>query len=135
MKLKKLKSRKSVLLSDVGVRFENDIPKIKEQRNHNNAALEKISKRNDILTEYSETEKTQYREIKDNLSPEELFAVQEERRRIREDGIKGIVQKLKDTFGKKYEYDIFKEAETDASLELREKPLKNKSIQQQLQRK
>lgn len=83
---------------------------------------------------YLETEKSQYREIKDNLSPEELSAAQEKRRRIREDGIKGVMQKLRDIFDKKYDYDIFKEAETDVSKALNEKPLR-KSIRRQLQQK
>lgn len=76
--------------------------------------------------------KTQYREIKDNLSPEELSAVQEERRRIREDGIKEVIQKLRNTFGKKYDYDIFKKAEADVSKALNEKPIPKKSILSQI---
>ena len=134
-KLKKLKNRKSVLLDDMGVKSEDDIPQVEERRNKNNTVLENISKRNDTLTEYSENGKTQYREIKDNLSPEELSGVQEERRRIREDGILGVIQKLRNTFGKKYDYDIFKEAEADVSKALNEKPIPKKSIQTQLQRK
>ena len=121
--IKKLKNRKFVLLGDTGVKSENDVPKIKEQWNKNDIALEYISKRNDKLTKYSEIKKSQYREIKDNLSSEELTAVQDKRSHIREDGIKGVIQKLKDTFGKKYDYDIFKEAETDVSKALNEKPL------------
>ncbi len=134
-KLKKLKNRKSVLLVDMGVKSEDDIPQVEEQRNKNNTVLENISKQNDTLTEYSEKGKTQYREIKDNLSPKELSAVQEERRRIREDGIKGVIQKLKDTFGKKYDYNIFKEAEADVSKALNEKPIPRKSILSQLNRR
>lgn len=133
--LKKLKNRKTVLLSDMGIKSENDVSKIEEQRNKNDIMLNSISKRNNTLTEYSENEKAQYREIKDNLSPEELTVVQEERSHIREDSILGVIQKLRDIFGKHYDYDIFKEAETDVSLELRERPLKKKSIHQQLQRK
>ena len=133
--LKKLKNRKSILLCDMGVKSENDVPKIKEQRNKNDVVLENISKRNDTLTEYSENEKAQYRELKDNLSPEELTAVQEERSHIREDGIKGVIQKLRDTFGKHYNYDLFKEAETDVSKELNEKSHPKKSIRQQVRRK
>ena len=134
-KLKKLKNRKSVLLDDMGIKSENDVSKIKEQRNSNKTTLENISKRNDTLNEYSEKEKTQYRDIKDNLSPEELTAVQEERSHIREDGIKGVIQKLRATFGKRYDYDIFKEAETDVSKALNEKPIPKKSILSQLNRK
>lgn len=135
IKLKKLKNRKSVLLDDMGIKSENDVPKIKEQRNANKTTLEKISNRNDMLAEYSEKEKTQYREIKDNLSSEELTAVQEGRRNIRENGIKGVIQKLRDTFGKRYEYDIFKDAETDVSKVLNEKPIPKKSILSQLNRR
>ena len=134
-KLKKLKNRKFVLLGDMGVKSENDVPQVKEQRNKNKIALENISKRNDKLTKYSKNEKAQYRELKDNLSSEELTAVQEERSHIREDGIKAVIQKLRDVFGKHYDYDIFKEAETDVSTSLNEKPMPRKSIQQQLQRK
>ncbi len=134
-KLKKLKNRKSVLLGDMGVKSEDDIPQVEEQRNKNDTVLENISKRNDMLTEYSEKSKTRYREIKDNLSPEELSAVQEEGCRIREDGINGVIQTLKDTFGKKYDYDIFKKAETDVSKALNEKPMPKKSIQKLLQSK
>ena len=119
----------------MGIKSENDVPKIKEQRNNNKTELEKISKRNDTLTEYSEKGKTQYREIKDNLSPEELTAVQEECSYIREDGINGVIQKLRATFGKRYDYDIFKEAETDVSKALNEKPIPKKSILSQLNRK
>lgn len=133
--LKKLKNRKSVLLGDMGVKSENDVPNVKEQRNKNDIALENISKRNDTLTEYSKTEKAQYRELKDNLSPEELTAVQEERSHIRENGILGVIQKLRDTFGKRYDYDLLKKAETDVSKALNEKPIPKKSIVQQLRQK
>ncbi len=133
--LKKLKNRKTVLLGDMGVKSENDVSQIKEQRKKNKTALDNISKRNDMLTEYSETEKAQYRKLKDNLSPEDLSAVQEERRRIREGSILDVIHKLRDVFGKHYDYDIFKEAETDVSKSLNEKPLSRKSIRQQLQNK
>lgn len=133
--LKKLKNRKFVLLGDMGVKSENDVPKIKEQRSKNNIALEHISKRNDTLTEYSKAEKAQYRELKDNLSLEELTAVQEERSYIRENGILGVIQKLRDTFGKHYDYDLFKKAETDVSKALNEKLIPKKSIVQQLRQK
>lgn len=133
--LKKLKNRKVILLGDMGVKSENDVPKIKEQRSKNDVMLENISTRNDTLTEYSKTEKAQYRELKDNLSPEELTVVQEERSHIRENGILGVIQKLRDVFGKHYDYDIFKEAETEVSKSLNEKPLSRKSIQVQLQHK
>ncbi len=129
--LKKLKNRKSVLLGDMGVKSENDVPQVEERRNKNDIVLENISKRNDTLTEYSENEKEQYRELKDNLSPEELTVVQEERSHIREDGILGVIQKLRDTFGKHYNYDVFKEAETDVSKLLKEEALKQ-SIYQRL---
>ncbi len=134
-KLKKLKNRKYVLLSDMGVKSENDVPQIEEQQKKNKTALENISKRNETLTEYSETEKAQYRELKDNLSPEELSAVQEERSHIRESGILGVIQKLRDVFGKHYDYDIFREAETDVSKSLNEKPIPKKSILSQLNRR
>lgn len=133
--LKKLRNRKSVLLSDMGCKSEADVPQIKEQRNKNDIALENISKRNNTLTEYSETEKARYRGLKDNLSPEELTAVQEERSYIRESGLLDVIQKLRDTFGKYYDYDIFKEIEIDVSKALNEKPMSKKSIRQQLQKK
>jgi hypothetical protein len=133
--LKKLKNRKAVLLRDMGVKSENDVPQVEEQRNKNDIVLENISKRNDTLTEYSETEKVQYRKLKDSLSPEELSAVQEERSHIREGGILSVIQKLREVFGKHYDYDIFKEAKTDVSKALNERPLTKKSIKQQLQKK
>lgn len=130
--LKKLKNCKSILLGDMGCKSENDVTQVEEQRNKNDVVLNNISKRNDTLTEYSENEKTQYREIKGNLSPEKLSAVQEESSKIREDGIKGVIQKLRDIFGNKYDDNIFKEAETDVSKALNEKPIPKKSIQTQL---
>ena len=133
--LKKLKNRKAILLRDMGVKSENDVPQVEEQRNKNDIVLENISKRNDTLTEYSETEKVQYRKLKDSLSPEELSAVQEERSHIREGGILSVIQKLREVFGKHYDYDIFKEAKTDVSKALNERPLTKKSIKQQLQKK
>lgn len=129
------KSETDLLLGDMGVKSENDVPKIKEQRSKNDVMLENISTRNDILNEYSKTEKAQYRELKDNLSPEELTVVQEERSHIRKNGILGVIQKLRDVFGKHYDYDIFKEAETEVSKSLNEKPLSRKSIPVQLQHK
>jgi hypothetical protein len=133
--LKKLKNRKYVLLDDMGVKSENDVPKIKEWRHNNKNTLENISKRNDTLTEYSEKEKAQYRELKDNLLPEELSTVQEERRCIREDGIKSVIQKLRNTFRNKYDYDIFRDVEMEVSNKLGEKPLSKKSIQARLNHK
>ena len=133
--LKKLKNRKAILLGNIGVKSENDVPQVEEQRNKNDIVLENISKRNDTLTEYSETEKVQYRKLKDSLSPEELSAVQEERSHIREGGILSVIQKLREVFGKHYDYDIFKEAKTDVSKALNERPLTKKSIKQQLQKK
>lgn len=132
---KKLKNRKSILLGDMRCKSENDVPQVEEQRNKNDVVLNNISKRNDTLTEYSENEKAQYRELKDNLSPEELTAVQEERTHIRENGVLGVIQNLRDIFGKKYDYGIVKEVETDVSLELKERPLKEKFIRHQLQHK
>ncbi len=43
------------------------------------------------------------------------------------------LHKLRDVFGKHYDYAIFKEAETDVSKTLDEKPMPKKSIKQQLQ--
>lgn len=60
-----------------------------------------------------------------------MTAVQEERSRIRESGILGVIQKLRDTFANKYDYDIFKETETDVSKALNEKPM---SILRKLQK-
>ena len=133
--IKKLINRKSVLLSDMGIKSENDVPQVEEQRNRNDIVLDNISKRNDTLSEYSESTKAHYREIKDNLSSEELTVVQEERTHIRENGILGIINKLRNTFGNKYDYDSFKEAETDVSKLLNEKPLPQESVRQRLPQK
>lgn len=119
----------------MGAKSENDVPKIEEQRNKNDVALNNMLKRNDTLTEYSENEKAKYRELKDNLPPEELTVVREERSHIRENGILNVIHKLRDTFGKGYDYDLFKKSEIAVSKSLNEKPISKKSIHQQLQKK
>lgn len=134
-KLKKFKQRKNVLLNDMHCKSETDIPKIKERRNSNDIVFDNISNRNDKLNKNIDITKADFRNIKGNIPPEDVAAVQEERCRIRDDAINVVIKNLKDTYGNKYSYDIFKYTEADVDYDLRERPLSKKSIRKQLQHK
>ena len=60
--------------------------------------------------------------IKKSIPPEDITAVQAERYTIRDEYTKSNVKQLQGKFGDKYNYNIYKDVESDVNMELHERP-------------
>ncbi len=126
--IKELKSDKDFVLSKLGCTNNSEVGAVEKRHENNIEAAERLKARNtDLETEYA-AEKANYVEIKNAIPPEDVEAVQEERYALCNAAIKRIRENLQKAYGERYDYDIFKEAETDVSKELGEKPLSTLEI-------
>lgn len=131
----KLKSDKEFVLFELGCKTENDVNIAEQNYNYNIDAAKKLKVRNnDLQTEYTR-EKTNYIEIKNNIPPENIEAIQAERTEIQADGIRQTRKELENIYKGKFDYDIFTEAQTAVNNDLNEKTLKKPLIRQLQQAK
>ncbi|MDO5398838.1 MAG: hypothetical protein Q4G33_13010 [bacterium] len=134
-----MKSNGNSLLDDLCCTNEKDVDIVEQNFKYNLNVAEKLKKTQCFIKRRQRNEKkSRYCEIKDNIPPEDLLVVQEECRKIRSEGISQTVQTLQRTYGSKYDYDIFREAEKDVSKELDKKTQslsdKIKHLQHELQK-
>ena len=132
--IEELSFQKKAVLDDLSCADEKQVDKVEQNFKHNLEVAEKLNVRNTELMQESEAEKSRYIEIRDNIPPEDIEAVQAERQAVHAKNIKKTREILQDTYGHKYNEDIFKEAESAVNDELGEKPVKQ-SILRRLQQK
>ena len=131
-----LKDRKAILLSDMRCKSEEDIPKVKQRKEYNDISLKNIESRNAQLTEQNETDIAEYKKISNNIAPEDVVAIREERRNIRNSNEKSLWKQLQERYGYKYSYDTLQSAENDIDQALGERiPQQRESIRKDLARK
>lgn len=128
--IRQLKSNKEFVLFELGCKTENDVDITEANYNYNIDIAEKLKARNsDLQTEYK-TEKTNYIEIKNNITPENVSAVQAERSEIQADGIRQTRSELENIYNGKFDDDIFVKAQEIVNNELSEKPLRKSLVWQ-----
>ena len=131
-----LKSQKAAFLENMLCKSEDDIPRVKQRHKRNDTSLENIKTRNAQLTEQNDTDIAEYNEISNNISPENIAAVREERRNIRNSNEKSLWKRLQEKYGQKYSYELLKSAESDIDKELGETiPKQRKSVRKDLAQK
>ncbi len=130
--IKELKSDKNFLLSQLGCNTEKDVDRVEKNYKYNVDIADKLKARNVELQADYETEKSNYIEIKSNILPEDIEAIQAERIAIQTDGIRQTRIALENTYKEKFDDDIFAEAQSAVDNDLGEKPLR-KSLVRQLQ--
>ena len=128
-----LKTEKAVLLSDMKCETEEDVPKIKKQREKNDVSLENISTRNLQLAEQMKADISDFKATIADISPEDMPAVQEERSNFRST-MKSLWTKIKQQYGYRSNYDLLKAAKDEIDMEIGEyTPHIRKSIRKDLE--
>ncbi len=119
--LKKLKKHKSELMHRTGCTTEADIQNLRDRRKQNDTVIKNISVQNAELIKQKEADKSEFVEIRNNITPENADAVQEERYNLREEYRRKLSEQMKDKYGSQYSYDMLREAEKSINDELGEK--------------
>lgn len=120
--IKKLENLKSAFLDKMGCKSEKDIPQYKSLYTKNDDILKQISSNNTELERQCTDDKAEIISIKKSIPPEDITAVQAERYTIRDEYTKSNVKQLQGKFGDKYNYNIYKDVESDVNMELHERP-------------
>lgn len=128
--IRSLKSDKEFVLFELGCKTENDVDIVEQNYKYNLDTAEKLKARNnDLQTEYK-AEKVNYIEIKNNIPPENISAVQAERTEIQADGIQQTRRELENIYKDKFDDDVFTEAQNTVNNDLGERSLKKSLIRQ-----
>ena len=131
-----LKNRKDILLRDMQCKSEEDIPKVKQRKQNNDISLKNIEARNAQLAEQNETDIDEYKKISNDIAPEDVVAVREERRNIRNSNEQSLWKRLQERYGHKYKYELLQSTESDMDKVLGEIiPKQRKSVRKDLERK
>ena len=130
-----LKNRKAILLDDMHCKSEDDVPKVKQRKENNNISLKNIEARNAQLTEQNETDIAEYKKISNDITPEDMPAVREERGYVRST-MKSLWTKIQIQYGYRSNYDLLTAARDDVDKALGETiPRQRKSLRKDLERK
>jgi hypothetical protein len=121
--VEELKNRKNLLLVNMRCNNDNQVAQVEKCIIDNTEVIGHLTERNIHLNEEKETEKSRYKEVSDNIAPEDIDAVQLERINIRNDNENTTIKLLQETYGDKYSYKDFRIAAADVRDELGEKPL------------
>ena len=131
--IKELKSEKEFVLFELGCKTDNDVNIIEQNYKYNLDAAEKLKARNTYLQTEYKSEKANYIEIKNDIPPENISAVQAERTEIQADGIHQTRRELENIYKDKFDDNVFAEAQDTVNDDLGEKALK-KSLMEQIHR-
>ena len=112
-----LKNRKAILLGDMRCKSEDDIPKVKQRKKNNNILLKNIEVRNAKLAEQNETGIGEYEKISNDITPEDVSAVREERSNFHST-MKSLWTKIQIQYGYRSNYDFLTAARDDIDKEL-----------------
>jgi hypothetical protein len=132
--IEELKNRKNLLLVNMRCNNDNQVAQVEKRIIDNTEVIGHLTERNIHLNEEKETEKSHYKEVSDNIAPEDVDAVQLERINIRNDTENTTIKLLQETYGDKYSYKDFRIAAADVRDELGEKPLPRRSIRKALKK-
>ena len=131
--IEELKFQKAQLLTRLNCQ-DNGVAAKKQTLKDMDKALDNLVQQHTLLSEQKETDKAEFLEIRDDITPENKDAVMQEREAIRPQGRVGLVRRLYEKYRDKYSYDTFDEANRQVDAELKEHPIqkKKRSISEQL---
>ena len=133
--ISELNFKRKSLLADMYCDSDSQAKEIETLIQNNTKTIDRITARNAKLTENKKADKAEYEQIKNAIAPEDVEAVQSERKNIRDDSEATIRKRLQNTYGDKYDSKLYDEAVTATNKELSEKPIQKKSIRQALKPK
>ncbi len=116
--IEELESERKYLLSEFYCQNETEVSELERQISDNAAILEKLNSINSDLSERYNTEKARYFEIQSDIPQDDKVEVNYERRNIRDNAMTEAVHRLKKIYGKKYNYTLLKQSETEVNREL-----------------
>ena len=131
--IEELKFQKAQLLTRLNCQ-DNGVAAKKQTLKVMDKALDNLVQQHTLLSEQKETDKAEFLEIRDDITPENKDAVMQEREAIRPQGRVGLVRRLYEKYRDKYSSDTFDEANRQVDAELKEQPIqkKKRSISEQL---
>ena len=131
--IEELKFQKAQLLTRLNCQ-DNGVAAKKQTLKDMDKALDNLVQQHTLLSEQKETDKAEFLEIRDDITPENKDAVMQEREAIRPQGRVGLVRRLYEKYRDKYSSDTFGEANRQVDAELKEHPIqkKKRSISEQL---
>ena len=131
--IEELKFQKAQLLTRLNCQ-DNGVAAKKQTLKDMDKALDNLVQQHTLLSEQKETDKAEFLEIRDDITPENKDAVMQEREAIRPQGRVGLVRRLYEKYRDKYSSDTFDEATRQVDAELKEHPIQKKksSISEQL---
>lgn len=131
--IEELKFQKAQLLTRLNCQ-DNGVAAKKQTLEDMDKALDNLVQQHTLLSEQKETDKAEFLEIRDDITPENKDAVMQEREAIRPQGRVGLVRRLYEKYRDKYSSDTFDEANRQVDAELKEHPIqkKKRSISEQL---
>ncbi len=129
--IEELKSERKYLLSELYCQNDTEVSELERQISDNIVVLEKLNSINSDLSEQYNTEKARYFDIQSAIPQEDKAEVNYERRNIRDNAMTEAAYRLKEIYGKKYDYTLLKRSETEVNRELNVLQ-QDKSIRQEL---
>ena len=131
--IEELKFQKAQLWTRLNCQ-DNGVAAKKQTLKDMDKALDNLVQQHTLLSEQKETDKAEFLEIRDDITPENKDAVMQEREAIRPQGRVGLVRRLYEKYRDKYSSDTFDEANRQVDAELKEHPIqkKKRSISEQL---
>ncbi len=129
--IEELKSGRKYLLSELYCQNDTEVSELERHISDNAMVLEKLNSINSDLSERYNTEKARYFDIQSAISQDNKAEVNYERQNIRDNAMTEAAYRLKEIYGKKYDYTLLKRSETEVNRELNDlQP--DKSIRQEL---
>lgn len=131
--LEELKSRKSQLLTRLGCQ-DGEVHARKQRLKDIDMSLGKLEAQHTTLSAQKQEDKAEFLTIRDNISPENRDAVQEERAALRSGGRSNLVQRLFAAYRDRYSTATFEQANRQIDTELQDQPVQKqkRSINEQL---
>lgn len=116
--IEELKSERKYLLSELYCQNDTEVSELERQISDNAMVLEKLNSINSDLSERYNTEKARYFDIQSAISQDNKAEVNYERQNIRDNAMTEAAYRLKEIYGKKYDYTLLKRSETEVNREL-----------------
>lgn len=117
--IEELKFAKTQILSRLGC-VDSEIGTRKQKVKELGVSLEKLKEQQKTLYAQQEEDRSQFLEIRNNIDPEKVDEVYEERAAIRRENRSGLIKRLKEAYQGRYHADTLEEAEKLVDVELQE---------------
>ena len=108
--IEELKFQKQQLMYQLHCYNETEMKQAENTLSQMNKNLEKLEEQKNNLTEQLAEEIERFQKVKSNVAPENTEALLDERVKIRETAKTGMLSKLQNTFGSKFEHSRFRSA-------------------------